>query len=357
MSHNGQSRDPEDMFADTRMTFGEHIEELRGHLWKAIAGFLIAMFASLFLAQPVLSHIIIEPVEEQLQAFYVKRNTEYRKKIAEKIKNLSDSPANQPIQTKVKVHGRQLQAIMRGEKPEPVGTLQIDDPDLVDLDLLDPNPLVSALAWAIPNKYLEPPPSVRTFGATEAFMVYFKIAIVCGLVFGSPWIFYQIWMFIAAGLYPHEKKLVNYYLPISLGLFLAGAVFCQFIVLPKAIQALLWFNELINVEPDIRLNEYLGFAILLPLIFGLSFQTPLVMLFLERVGLVSVETFRTKRKIAFFVLAVISAVGPTIDYASMLFQLAALYVLYELGILLCAWSSKRQELDIEVPESEQMVEV
>jgi sec-independent protein translocase protein TatC len=142
-----------------------------------------------------------------------------------------------------------------------------------------------------------------------------------------------------------------------LGLFLAGASFCQFVVLPKAIQALLWFNELLDVEPDLRLSEYLGFAILLPLIFGLSFQTPLVMVFLERVGLVSVETFRTKRKIAFFVLAVISAVGPTIDYASMLFQLAALYILYELGILLCAWSSKRQELDIEVPDTEEMVEV
>jgi sec-independent protein translocase protein TatC len=355
MSHNGQPRDQEDMFADTRMTFGEHIEELRVHLWKAIVGFLIAMFVSLFLAQPVLSHIIIEPVETQLLAFYYKREDAAIEKALKKA--AEDPSTNKPYFTEVEISREQLRAAMAGEPLPQVDPENLAAADMVKFSVRHPNPALDAAVTREAQRKLLPPPTMKTFGITESFMVYFKIAIVCGLVFGSPWIFYQIWMFIAAGLYPHEKKLVNYYLPISLGLFLAGAVFCQFIVLPKAIQALLWFNELINVEPDIRLNEYLSFAILLPLIFGLSFQTPLVMLFLERVGLVSVETFRTKRKIAFFVLAVISAVGPTIDYASMLFQLAALYVLYELGILLCAWSSKRQELGFEVPESEEMVEV
>ncbi len=66
------------------------------------------------------------------------------------------------------------------------------------------------------------PQRVATMNVTEAFMVYFKVSLVTGLVLGSPWIFYQMWMFVAAGLYPHEKRLVNVYLPFSLGLFLVG---------------------------------------------------------------------------------------------------------------------------------------
>jgi sec-independent protein translocase protein TatC len=119
-----------------------------------------------------------------------------------------------------------------------------------------------------------------------------KVAIVTGFVIGSPWIFWQIWMFIAAGLYPHEKRLVNVYLPVSLGLFFLGVIICQFGVMPEAIKALLWFNEFLDFEPDLRLNEWLGFAIMMPLVFGLSFQTPLVMLFLERVGILSIEQYR-----------------------------------------------------------------
>ena len=66
-----------------------------------------------------------------------------------------------------------------------------------------------------------------------------KVCIVTGLVLGSPWIFWQIWMFVAAGLYPHEKRYVNIYLPFSLFLFLGGVFICQFFVIPKALEALL----------------------------------------------------------------------------------------------------------------------
>src|SRR5262249_39623466 len=123
-------------------------------------------------------------------------------------------------------------------------------------------------------------PALSTMNVMEGFMVYIKVCAFTGLVISSPWVFWQIWAFVAAGLYPHEKKYVHRYLPISLGLFLAGVVVCEFMVIPKAIEALLWFNEWLGLEPDLRLNEWLSFALLLPLVFGLSFQTPMVMLFL-----------------------------------------------------------------------------
>ena len=189
-------------------------------------------------------------------------------------------------------------------------------------------------------------------------MVYFKVCMVCGLVIGSPWIFYQIWQFVAAGLYPHEKRYVHLYLPFSLGLFLAGVFLCQFFVIPKALEALLWFNEWIGLEPDLRLNEWLSFAILMPLVFGASFQTPLVMMALNKVGIISIQTYRQKRRFALFFMAIFTAlITPTPDALTMLFLWVPLVALYELGIFLCWLSPGPPDLDIDVPESEEMIEV
>src|SRR5436190_23444194 len=141
-----------------------------------------------------------------------------------------------------------------------------------------------------------------------------------GLVLSSPWVFFHIWAFIAAGLYPQEKRLVNVYLPFSLFLFLTGVIGCQFLVMPKAIEAMLWFNEWLAFSPDLRLNEWLGFAIMMPVIFGISFQTPLVMMFLHKIGIVGVQVYRDKRRISWFVMAVFAAViTPTVDPFTMLF--------------------------------------
>jgi sec-independent protein translocase protein TatC len=189
-------------------------------------------------------------------------------------------------------------------------------------------------------------------------MVYFKVAIFCGIVLGSPWIFWQLWSFVAAGLYSHEKKYVHVYLPASLGLFLIGVLVCEFLVLPKAVEALLWFNGWLDFEPDLRLSEWLGFAIMMPLIFGVSFQTPLVMLFLERLGIMSVDYFRGKRKIIFFLMAVFAAViTPTTDVFTCCLLWIPMCLLFELGIWLCKLTPREPHLDMEVPDSEEMVEV
>src|SRR5262249_39138278 len=96
--------------------------------------------------------------------------------------------------------------------------------------------------------------ALSTMNVMEGFMVYFKVCAMAGIVLTSPWIFWQLWAFVAAGLYPHEKKYVHYYLPVSLGLFLIGVAVCEFAVLPKAVQGLLAFNEWLGLEPDLRLN-------------------------------------------------------------------------------------------------------
>src|SRR5260370_2793612 len=165
------------------------------------------------------------------------------------------------------------------------------------------------------------PPELTTWSATEGFMIYFKVTLIAGFVIAAPYVFWQIWSFIAAGLYPHEKRYVHVYLPFSLGLFMVGVIVCQFLVMPNAVKALLWFNEFLGITPDMRLSEWMSLAIMLPLVFGLSCETTLRMLFLERIGLMDIKSFKSKRKYAWFGMAVFAAViTPTPDAWTMMYM-------------------------------------
>src|SRR5262249_22141843 len=154
-----------------------------------------------------------------------------------------------------------------------------------------------------------------------------------------------------------EKRYVHLFLPLSLGLFLAGAALCQFVVLPVGIYYLLSFNEWLNIEPDLRFSEWLGFAIWTPVLFGISFQTPLVVYFLGDIGVFTVDTYRNYRRIAIFVMFVLGAflsVSP--DPFSMVCMALPMCLLYELGIMLCRMNPKRP-IDLDVEEPEETVEV
>jgi sec-independent protein translocase protein TatC len=129
-------------------------------------------------------------------------------------------------------------------------------------------------------------------------------------------------------------------------------------VIPRAIEALLWFNEWMGLKPDMRLNEWLGFAIFMPVIFGLSFQTPLVMLFLHRLGIMDADSFAGKRRYAWFAMAVFAAVcTPSTDALSMLFLWVPMSLLFELGIFLIRLSPREPLIEEEESETGELVEV
>jgi len=379
--------DPDDMFADTRMTFGEHIEDLRTHLIRAIYGFLLAFVIAIPLGQPVLDYISA-PVEKQLQLFAERVNGVKEKQFRAKIAS-GALPALPSIPVTIDIDRNVIQEMIdeamerttgkpaKAPEKKPLENLEpglksllksLGVEDAVDWRVVTPtqfirlqgqvaNPLdhVATLTRIKNTVY---PQSLKTLRVEESFMVLFKVILMTGLVLGSPWIFYQIWMFIAAGLYPSEKRLVNVYLPFSLGLFLIGVFSCEIFVIPKAVEALLWFNEYLGYEPDLRLTEWLGFAIFMPLVFGISFQTPLVMFFLEKIGLFSVETYKGMRKVAWLVLCVFAAViTPSTDAFSMLFLWVPMCLLYELGIWLCRFSARPRQEEWETSEPGEMVEV
>lgn len=177
----------------------------------------------------------------------------------------------------------------------------------------------------------------QSLNAQEPFMIWMKAALMTGLVIASPYVFYQIWTFVAAGLYPHEKHYVHLYLPVSVTLFIAGASLAFVFVFQPVLRFLFTFNQGMNAEFEPRIGEWLSFVLILPLGFGISFQLPLVMLFLNRLGLVSLELFLDQWRIAVLVICVVSMVLTPADPVSMMLMAVPLCFLYLLGILMCKY--------------------
>jgi sec-independent protein translocase protein TatC len=180
--------------------------------------------------------------------------------------------------------------------------------------------------------------SVQALGVVEPFMIYIKAALVIGLILASPWVFHQIWSFVAAGLYPHEKRFVYRFLPFSIGLFLLGSALAFCFVFQPVLDFLFRFNRQLNISAEPRISDWISFVLILPLGFGISFQLPLVMLILERLGVITVETYVAHWRIAVLIVFVLSMFLTPADPMSMLLMGVPLTVLYFGGIALCKYA-------------------
>jgi sec-independent protein translocase protein TatC len=334
------------------MPFWEHIEELRRHLLRALMGFGVALFLGLAVGER-LTQFIAAPVERELGQFYDRRLQKIGTDLEAGDPALSGANARKNIThlyDEQQLHELARALGQREPVPSRAGPLELE---------VGIRPLEQALALGAAERIVGRRPTLSSLSPTETFLVYLKVSMYFGVVLASPWIFFQLWSFVAAGLYPPEKRMVRVYLPVSVGLFLAGVALAEFAILPLALRYLLSFNESMNVEPDLRLSEWLGFATMMPLVFGLCFQLPLVMLFVQRLGIVEVQHYRRHRRLAMFVMAVVAVVlAAAPDWINMMSLTVPLWVLYEFGILLCVWSSRPEsEHDEEVPDSSEMVEV
>lgn len=249
-------------------------------------------------------------------------------------------------------------------------------------------PLLVALAASgyDTELYLASPP--------EGFLTYIKICIYAGIFLSSPWIFHQIWGFIAAGLYPHERQYVNVFMPFSVILFILGGIFFIYIVAPLSFNYFINFStkwqtpELSDniisrtllkmtsktyqivqpkepgsanpgsaakdgttdsqsllkkplVKPLFTLQKYVSLVVSLALVFGLAFQMPLLVFFLGKSSLVSIKTLCANRKYVFFFIFVLAGIMTPPDVISQVALGLPMYFLYELGILLIRiWPSR-----------------
>ena len=239
-----RERRDEDLFQDSTMTFGEHLEELRICLWRAIFGIVLGFIVGIFAAENVVNWIQI-PLRNALESF---RATQAAEKVNERLdelvekgysKHIAEEASERRLAPRSMLVSPTEIAQQLGIKPDSLPGYVPAEPakegtkspgsDLIPITLWQP---IEGSENTLP----------KTLSMHEAFAVYIKAALLVGLVLSSPWVFYQIWSFVAAGLYPHEKKYIHIFLPISLGLFIAGVATVFLFVFQPVLDFLFMFQ-------------------------------------------------------------------------------------------------------------------
>jgi sec-independent protein translocase protein TatC len=174
----------------------------------------------------------------------------------------------------------------------------------------------------------------------EAFVTYMKIAFFAGLFMAAPVIFYQIWKFVIPGLYEKERTYVVPFVTMACVFFIIGASFAFFVAFPFAFRFFLSFtNDRIQALPSMK--EYLSLCMSLIIAFGITFELPVIMFFLARMGLVNHTKLKKYRKYAVLIIACAAAFLTPPDILSMILLIIPLYFLYELSILVVYFTSKK----------------
>ncbi len=186
----------------------------------------------------------------------------------------------------------------------------------------------------IPLRMAEYEDKLLNLSPMEQILQYLKVTIVFGLVLSSPWIAYQMWLFVSAGLYEKERKATYLYAGGSVFLFLLGVLFSYAVMLPLVIKVLMGFDPAEVSKPTMQFAEYVDFFFKTTLAMGISFQVPMVMRFLSAVNLVERKTWKTYRKYAIVGAFLVAALITPPDPISQLSAGLPMVLLYEIGLLL-----------------------
>lgn len=308
------------------MSFGEHLDELRGALWKAVVAVFLGFLVGLFGGKQFIE-FVKAPLDAGLKE--LERN---RKQSAYNADNLEKANDTHPLTKKGLVPEQfTLETESYVESLKNLG-VTVEPP-------ADAPPFIDLWLWTKPTES-----KVISTDVGGTFGVYLKSSLVLGMVLASPAVFYFLWTFVAAGLYPHEKRYVHVFMPMSIGLFFLGAIVAFYFVLKYVIQFLLGFNEWMGIEATPRINEWLSFVLILPVMFGVSFQLPLVMLFLERIGVVTADFYvKYWRHSVLAIFAISMMLTPGGDPQSLIAMAGCLTPLYFLGIGLCKWMPRMNQ--------------
>ena len=338
------------------MSFGEHLEELRRAVFKSIAALFLGFLAGMLVANDIVAYVQT-PVRQSLERFYMRQTARQQQERVEELRALGreanedqivtyeDMNREGLVVTEYLIEPQELRRLLEMQYPE----LRAAEPEQAAAEA-PPEPDATAAVAKPPRlsranlielrlfQPIEQDSRLRVVGHSfmEPFSVWIKAALISGLVFSSPFIFYFIWEFIAAGLYKHEQSYIYTYMPISIGLFVGGALLAFFFAFEPLLDFMLWYYERTETQPDLNLSEWVSFVLMMPLGFGISFQLPLLMLLLERIGVFTVESYWSKWRFAVLIIAVLAMIlTPSPDPYSMLLMGVPLVGLYFGGIWLC----------------------
>ena len=353
------------------MSFGEHLEELRRAPRGAVIWLALGLCVGLVFANRLVSYVQ-EPLRQAILTFQADREIARRglKPNDEALKPLKrfllensfeietvflvpQAPPTPPpaaaetpaaAAAAVAETAAAAEAAAETPAPPPVAPPLADEDALPELLQAEQQDLKALMGSELDPTELQRQVMLRPSSAglnahksEEGFMIWVKAGLMIGAVLASPMIFYNLWGFVAAGLYPHERKYVYVYLPISVVLFTAGVCLAFFVVLYYVLEFLLTFNAGMNVDIQPRLSYYMNFVLLLPLGFGIAFQLPVVMVFLERLGMFTIESYMSSWRIAILVICFMAMILTPADVTSMVALAVPLIFLYFLGIAMCKY--------------------
>jgi sec-independent protein translocase protein TatC len=313
---------------NSTMSLGDHLEELRFRLIRALLGLGVGLIIGLVFGRSVIN-LMEGPYNDATANFLFSAKLESQS-------DLDKGIISQGLQQEFKSNGAALSP---------------------DVSVKQKRHLFGSKRWLITdgkgrysvksekgklNVYELIP--LQVIAVAAGFVSYIKIALIAGMIFSSPWVFYHLWMFVAAGLYPHEKRYVHLAAPISAVLFICGALFFLIVVAPLTLKFLVRFNErMLDVRSQFTFQHYISFVSHLMLVFGLAFQTPTAIFFLNKTGLVSRKALSRSRKYVVLVIVIVAAMATPPDVVSQIALAVPLYLLFELGILLSYFADRKRK--------------
>ena len=356
-----QSPAETDLFQNSTMTFGQHLEELRTCLFRAIIGLAVGCVLGFLVGDRVVV-FITTPVESALKTYYEKeatekalspeqqamlrdagyttdaelerfRSTMEKQRLSFEIKSYDPKQFKKQSTVSAEAGNRSNPPSLPPDKVElPQVKKEAESPQAKKE--IEPLPLKKIVLFDADCR--QPSYSHEALGSQEAFMIWMKASMLVGIVLASPWVFYQIWTFVAAGLYPTSGVTSTSSCRSAWRCSWQGRQRRSSSRSNRVLAFLLSFNRMLHINPELRINEWMSFVLLLPLGFGISFQLPLVMLFLERIGLVTVKTYLASWRMAVLVIFVLAMLlTPSGDPYTMLLMACPLTLLYFGGVLLC----------------------
>ena len=350
---------------DHEKPFLDHLEDLRVTVTRIVITLLVSMVAC-FAFRDDLMAIIRKPVDEVMKVHEASllpeeidaKKWEEAKKIERAVVALDPAVAetyqtnfgSDTLRLVKMVRLLRAVAVLPEEKREPFLTAAgADDPAAKDI-------LAMLEKGASPE--IDPRGNLQIMSVltpTEPFMLSMKLAFFAGIVVSFPLLLMFILQFVLPGLHQHERKVLWPALAVGFGLFLLGVCFAYFVVLPRALVFFFEWGLQMGVSNDWRIGFYVTFATQFTLLFGLSFELPVVVMVFVKLGLLSYESMSRTRPHAVLAIVVIAAViTPTPDAFTLLLMAGPMVVLYEICIWLAYFDNRRARLAEEAEERERM---
>jgi sec-independent protein translocase protein TatC len=205
------------------------------------------------------------------------------------------------------------------------------------------NRILQFLTWPLRQATDHPEDFLLSLNVTDSFVISVKLALYVGLILAAPVILYFIGQFVLPALKPKEKQMLWPGFAAGTVLFIIGALSCFFFIVPQTLRAFIHASHWMGIVPRWTIDSYIGFVTQFTLMTGLTFEIPLVILILVRIGLIGYETVRSGRKIFILVAFGIAAFLAPPDPLSMVLMALPLTILFEITIWLSWFTERRRE--------------